>query len=167
MKHSRGPDGKPVGCAHDNHLFDTHEYEVEFTDGTCEKDQANVIAKNMFAHVDNEGRQYALLKVIIDHCKDNTAVPISEGMVQSANGTERPKITTCRWELLACFKDGSFDWVKLKDIKESNIIKVAEYAFANHIVKEPAFKCWVPQVLHWWNHIISKVKSHYWCMTHS
>ena len=49
MKHSRGPDSKPVGHAHDNHLFDTHEYEVEFTDGNCKKYQVSVIAKNMFA----------------------------------------------------------------------------------------------------------------------
>ena len=81
MKCSWGPDGKPVGHAHDNHLFDTHEYEVEFTDGTCKKYQANVIAQNMFAQVDDKGRQYALLKEIVDHCKDNTVVPISEGTI--------------------------------------------------------------------------------------
>ena len=50
-----GPNGKPVGHAHDDHLFDTCEYEVEFMDGTREKYQANVIAKSMFAQVDDEG----------------------------------------------------------------------------------------------------------------
>ena len=60
---------------------------------------------------------------------------------------------------LACFKDGSLNWVKLKDIKESNISKVAEYAVANCLVEEPAFKWCVLQVLCQQNCIISKVKS--------
>ena len=64
------------------------EYEVEFTDGTREKYQANVIAENMYAQVDDEGLQYLLLQEITDHRKGNSAVPISEGTVRSANGTE-------------------------------------------------------------------------------
>ena len=34
IKRSRGLDGEPIGRAHANPLFDTREYEVEFTDGT-------------------------------------------------------------------------------------------------------------------------------------
>ena len=30
-KHSRGHDGKPIGVAHNNPLFDTREYDFEFT----------------------------------------------------------------------------------------------------------------------------------------
>ena len=37
IKRSRGLDGEPIGHAHANPLFDTREYEVEFTDGTHEK----------------------------------------------------------------------------------------------------------------------------------
>jgi hypothetical protein len=54
-------DGEPIGHVHANPLFDTREYEVEFTDGTNEKYQANVIAKNIFAQVDSEGNQYLLV----------------------------------------------------------------------------------------------------------
>ena len=49
IKRSRGLDGEPIGRAHANPLFDTREYEVEFTDGTHEKYQANIIAENMYA----------------------------------------------------------------------------------------------------------------------
>jgi len=57
-------------------------------------------------------------------------------------------------------------WEKLKDLKESNPIKIAEYAVANCISNEPAFQWWVPQVLRRRNRIISKVKKRYWRTTH-
>jgi hypothetical protein len=56
--------------------------------------------------------------------------------------------------------------VKLKDLKASNPIELAEYAVANQIVKGPAFKWWVPNTLHKQNHIILKVKKKYWWMVH-
>jgi hypothetical protein len=35
VKRSRGLDSEPIGRAHANPLFDTHEYEmIEFADGT-------------------------------------------------------------------------------------------------------------------------------------
>ena len=120
----------------------------------------------MYAQVNNEGNQFQLLEEIIDHCKNHTAVPISEGMIQSASSDEKPKVTMRGWELLVKFKDQLLDWIPLKDLKESNPIKLGEYAVTNHIVKEPALKWWVHKVLHWWNHIISQVKTHYWCTTH-
>jgi hypothetical protein len=101
----------------------------------------------MFAQVDSEGRQYQILDEIIDHRKDNTAVPISEGMIQGPNGEMKPKITTQGHEFLCSFKDGSMDWVKLKDLKESNGIEIAKFIVANCLVEELAFKWWVPKVL--------------------
>ena len=55
IKHSWGLDGNPIGHVHSNPLFDTREYEVEFTDGTTDKYQANIITKNMYAQVNEEG----------------------------------------------------------------------------------------------------------------
>ena len=48
---------------------------------------------------------------------------------------------------LATFKDGSMDWVKLKDLKQLNLIEVTKFIVMNHLVKEPTFKWWVPNVL--------------------
>ena len=42
--------------------------------------------------------------------------------------------------MLVKWKDGSSDWMDFKALKESNPIEVAEYAVANKIVEEPAFK---------------------------
>jgi hypothetical protein len=58
VKHAKRTSGKPIGCAHSNLLFDTREYEVEFTNGSTENYFANVIAKRMYAQVDSKGNQY-------------------------------------------------------------------------------------------------------------
>ena len=81
-------------------------------------------------------------------------------------GTNSQKITKCGWELLVDRKDGSNSCMKLKDLKEYSPIEVAEYAVANLIVEEPAFKWWVPHMIRKRNRIISKVKSRYWKTTH-
>ena len=64
------------------------------------------------------------------------------------------------------WKDCSTDWIKLKDIKDSYPIQVAEYTAANRLSDEPAFKWWVLTVLRKRNRIVSKVKSRYWKATH-
>jgi hypothetical protein len=161
-----GLDDEPIDRAHANPLFDTREYKIEFTDGTREKYQANVIAENMFAQVDNEGIQFLLLQEITDHKSDNSAIPISKGMIHGANGQSKPKITTRGWSLLVQWKDGLISWEKLKDLKASNPIEVAEYAIANRLIEEPAFKWWAPHLLRRQNRIISKEKSRYWKTTH-
>jgi hypothetical protein len=58
-------------------------------------------------------------------------------------------------------------WVKLKNLKESNPVELAEYAVANRIAEEPAFKWWVSNTLRKRNRIISKVKKKYWQTTHN
>jgi hypothetical protein len=166
VKRARDINGNPIGRAHSNPLLDSREYHVEFTDGTQERYAANIIAENMYAQVDEEGRQFQVLEEIVDHMKDNSAVPISEGYTTSRNGERKPKITTKGHKLLCRYKGGSTGWQKLKDIKESNPIEVAEFAVANNLVEEPAFKWWVPSVLRRRNRIISKAKSRYWRTTH-
>ena len=169
IKRARGQDGEAIGRAHTNPLFDTREYDIEFTDGTIERYAANVIAENMFAQVDEEGNMYSILKEVMDHRKTNEAVPISEANISTyfRERTEpKPKRTTKGWELLVQWKDGSSSWEKLKDLKASNPIEVAEYAVANRLVEEPAFKWWVPYTLRKRNRLISKVKTKYWRTTH-
>jgi hypothetical protein len=77
----------------------------------------NIIAENMFAQVDTEGNQYLLLQEITDHRSNNSAIPISEGMVHGYNGQAKPKVTTRGWFLLIQWCDGSVSWEKLKDLK--------------------------------------------------
>jgi hypothetical protein len=68
---------------------------------------------------------------------------------------------------LVSWKDGSTDWIPLKDLKESNPVEVAKYAVANKIAEEPAFAWWVRDVLRPRDRVIKKVKStKYWLRSH-
>ena len=162
VKRLRGPDGKPIGVRSTNPMLDTREYEVSFPDGATKAYGYNVIAENLFAQCDDEGNQYYFLEEISDHRTDGTEILKEDGFIQSRNGNQVPKITTRGWELSVEWKDGSSDWVPMKELKASHPVQLAEYAIANRIQDEPAFKWWVQDVLKKRNRIISKIKSRYW-----
>ena len=119
VKRAKGSSGEPLGRAHTNPLFDTREYIVEFTDGTTQNYFANVIAENMYSQIDADGHQYQLLQEIVDHRSDGSAVTRDNGFHRSKNGNRVPRPTTKGWHLLVAWKDGSTDWIKLKDLKDS------------------------------------------------
>jgi hypothetical protein len=56
-------------------------------------------------------------------------------------------MTTRGWDINVEWKDGTSSWIPLKDLKDSNPVKLAEYAKANHLASEPAFAWWVQKVL--------------------
>ena len=165
VKRARTDDGKAIGTAHSNPILDTRSYEIEFTDGTRDKVTANTIAENMYAQIDDQGNSFLLLDEIQDHRKDGTALTEQDAYVYRGHNKHR-KPTTKGWELLVAWKDGSSSWMKLKDVKDSNPVEVAEHAVANRIQDEPAFAWWVKPVLRRRNRIISKVKKKYWRTTH-
>ncbi len=99
-----------------------------------------MIADNIYAQVDDEGNMFQLLDEIMDHKKNDMVIDIANGVVTSLSGNVKPKITTQGWQLLVMWKDKSTSWVKLKDLKASNPVELAEYAVANWIAEEPAFK---------------------------
>ena len=103
----------------------------------------------MFAQVDSEGNMYSIVKEISDHRMTDAALKRGVTIRTYWSGTTRetPRKMTAGWELLVEWKDGSSSWEKLKDLKASNPIEVVEYAMANWLVDEPAFKWWVPYVL--------------------
>ena len=71
--------------------------------------------------------------------KDDTAVPMSEATFTTKSGQTRNKKTTKGWKFCIQWNDGKCEWVKLKDLKESHPVEVAEYAKANQLLQEPAF----------------------------
>ena len=164
-KRARDNEGKPVGRRHANPLLDSREYECLLEDGTLFRYNANVIAENIFSQCDDEGRMHAVLQEIKDHKKDRRAIHISDGHKLNRKGSRVHRATTKGWKLLCQWKDGSSDWVELRHLKDPNPIEVAEYAVANRIQEEPAFKWWVPETLQTRNRIIGKVKSRYWWKT--
>jgi hypothetical protein len=165
-KRARTEAGSLIGTGHSNPLFDTREYECIFDDGTVERYTANIIAENLYSQCDSEGHSFLVLKEIVDHEKDNSAIPIADGFVVSHNGNRVPKKTTRGWKLLCQWRDGSSSWVPLVELKDSNPVELAEYAVANRIHEEPAFRWWVADVLRRRNRIIAKLKRRYWRVTH-
>jgi hypothetical protein len=75
-------------------LLDSRLYEVEYIDGHVEELTANVIAENLIAQVDEEGRSQMMLESILDHRVLQDAIPQSEGTYVNSYGVKRRKATT-------------------------------------------------------------------------
>jgi hypothetical protein len=102
---------------------------------------------------------------IVDHRKTSEAIKKEEGTYKRGL-VEVKKKTTKGWDLLVSWKDGSENWVALKDLKASYPVQLAQYATDNKIADEPAFAWWVPHVLNKKVAIIKKIKSKYWEKSH-
>jgi hypothetical protein len=159
-------DGNPIGKAHKNPLLDTRAYEIEYIDGHQETLTANIIAENLLSQVDAEGHRQIILDEIIDHRTTRNAISKANGYYKTRQGIPRKKITTRGWEICVLWKDGSTNWVSLKDLKHSYPVELADYATINNIANEPAFAWWVPFVRKKRASILSKLKSKYWQRTH-
>ena len=113
--------GKPRGVASstNNPLTDTREYEVEFIDGRIEVLIANVIAENLLAQIDEEGRRFLLIDQIEDFQRDESALTGNDASYKTSSGMKRRKRTTRGWKFYVRWKDGSADWTTMKDLKDS------------------------------------------------
>ena len=120
----------------------------------------------MYAQVDLEGFTLCLLDSIIDYKTDETAVTKDQMYVVTRRGQRRMRKTTCGWKLLVLWKDGTEQWIPLKDLKESHPIEVAEFAKARGIDDQPAFIWWVPYTLRKRDVIVSAVKARTRKVTH-
>ena len=89
-----------------------------------------------------------------------------DAFITTRTSTKRRCETTIGWELLVQLKDGSTNWITLKDLKKSYLVQVAEYSVGARISIELAFAWWVPYTLKKRNRIVAKIKSKYWIRTH-
>jgi len=165
-KRFRDKNGMPIGTANENPLLDTRMYEVQHIDGSKQALAANIIAENIFDSVDGTGRQELQIDTIVGHRKTTEAIPKGEEFVRASNGVNRRIETTKGWEVLIQWNDGSTTWNKLKDVKDSFPVQLAEYAVLNKISDEPAFAWWVSYTLKKKARIISKIKSKFFKTTH-
>jgi hypothetical protein len=166
VKRATDEDGKPLGTPDDNPLLDTSQYVVEYIDGVCEVLTANTIAQNILSQVDDNGYGGRELDEILDHRTTDKAVPKEKGWITTGTGTRRRIITTKGWEILVQWKDGSSDWIALKDLKNTYPVELAEYAVKHELQEMPAFAYWYKHVLKKRDRILSKLKTKYWERTH-
>ena len=154
-------DGKPIGIANKNPLLDSRVYEVEYNDGSMEAITANIIAENILSQVDDNRNKQMMMEEIMDHCKT------SEAMNKDDPNYIRGKTKTTKgWEICILWKDTSFTWVPMKDLKHAYPVELAIYAKANKLSNEPAFEWWINHVIKKKHQIISKIKSKYWQRSH-
>jgi hypothetical protein len=78
--------GDLIGHSNANPILDTRLYEVEFPDGSEATYSANVIAENMLSQCDSEGRQYLLVRHVVDHKKDDDVALKPEDAYVTVNG---------------------------------------------------------------------------------
>ena len=161
IRRKRDIDGELVGNSSSNPILDTSIYEVEFDSGETEAYTANIIAEHIYSQVDEEGYTHYMLNEIIDHRKDDSAVSKEDGFVITKSGRKYPRRTTKGWQFCCKWNDESTSWHTLKDVKESHLLQVAQYAIDNGLVDEPAFAWWVPHTVKKRDRIIRAMKKRY------
>ena len=157
VKRKRNVDGNLIGRAHPNPILDTRRYEVRFPDGELTELSANAIAESLFAQCDEDGYEYVLLDSITDHRKNDKATKKADQKI-NVNGRQCLRRNTHGWMMCCLWKDGSTSWVKLRDLKESHPVMVAEYAVAHGLEEEPAFNWWISHVLRKRERIVKMVR---------
>jgi hypothetical protein len=156
VRHKRELDGTVRGRANANSMLDTRTYEIEFPDGRSDEYTTNVIAENMYAQCDIEGRKYNLMESIFDHKTDEHAIKPADMYIKNGSNKKGRK-TTKGWNFCVEWKYGTTSWERLVDLKESNPVEVAEYAAAKSLLDTPAFVWWAPHVLKKRSRIIAAV----------
>jgi Reverse transcriptase (RNA-dependent DNA polymerase) len=159
-KRVRDDDGNYVGRAHANPIVDTSVYEIEFEDGDSGTYAANIIAENIFEQVDAEGNTFMLFDDIVDFKRGTSAMTVEEATIV-VNGRSSPARTTRGWKFCVRWKDGSTNWIPLKDLKESHPVQLADFVKAHGLENEAAFVWWVPQTLKRRERIIKAAKTRY------
>jgi hypothetical protein len=127
-----------MGRANTNSMLDTRTYEIEFHDGRSDEYTANIIAENMYAQCDIEGRKYNLMEGSVDHKTYGHAVE-PDYMYIKHGSNKKVRKTIKVWKLCVEWKDGTTSWERLADLRESNPVEVAEYASAKSFLEAPDF----------------------------
>ena len=155
--------GNPIGSSNPNPILDTRIYQLEFPDGRVEEYGMNLIVENLLSQVDQDGWDAGIFSEIIDLRRDiDIAIPAGPNATVAVNGRDKPIITTKGWDVLIKWTDNSSNWISLSVAKQSYPIQIAEFAIANKLDNEPAFKWWVKHTMKKRDRIISKINtSHY------
>ena len=103
-----------------------------------------------------------LFDEIIQHRILSGAIPREEETLRTNSDDIRMKRTTRGIELCTQWKDGSTDWVFMKDLKDSYPIELAKYSVIQKIDDFPVFAWQISHILRKRQSITSKLKTKYW-----
>ena len=96
-------------------------------------------AENIYARVDRKKHLHCRLEEVVDNWVDKGAMIKRDVFHICPNGVKIPKEDHSGWSFLVKWKGGEYEWTKLKDLKMSNPVNLAQYVMTNAIVDEPAF----------------------------
>ena len=85
------------------------------------------------AKVDDHGNIQLLIEEIEDHLINEESIPMNQGTYKTKSGFDRNIRTTKGWEFYVRWKNGSGDWIKMKDLKYSHPVPLANYSVANKL----------------------------------
>ena len=91
---------------------------------------------------------------------------MNQGTYKTKSGFDRNIRTTKGWEFYVRWKDGSWDWINMKYLKDSYPVPLSYYSVANKLQDKPSFAWWVPYTTKKKIVIISKIKYKFWNKTH-
>jgi hypothetical protein len=101
----------------------------------------------MYTQINTEGKQYRFFVGIINHRKNSKAIDKAY-QYSVMHGKQAKKRTTAGWQFEVEWKDGTTSWLPLKELKETNPVKVSNYAIANSIDSKPNLNWWTKDLLH-------------------
>ena len=136
---SLAPGSSIIRYYNNNLVLNTLAYDVEFPDREVREYIANIIVENMLTRVDSDGYITIVLDCVFDFEKDNTTYEIKDRYLYEKNSRRRLQKSIQGQKLKVLQKDRTTNFISLKDIKESTLIEVAEFAKARNIYYELAF----------------------------
>ena len=80
-----------------------------------------------------------MLNQVIGHRTDGSKLIDKNAFITSSNGIKQQKEITKGHQVLLKWKDGTSTWNQLKDVKDSYLVQLADYAIENRLDKLPAF----------------------------
>ena len=99
----------------------------------------------MISQVHSEGHHYQFLTEVTCHKKENRTINKVNCFIKSSNGNLQRNRTTHGYKTLVECKDGSVDWVPLKDLKQFNPVELDEKYVSDEISDELFFRWWVKE----------------------
>ena len=157
--HVTDENGNIIGQAKKKRNLNTLLCEVELMDGEYVQYTANVIAQEIYSFVDPEGHHDIIIEEIVDYAKDSKYTVKKGDEFFYNKGRNHRRRTTAGWKVLTWCKDGSEQWIPLKDLKASYLVQVSLLSKARGMLEKSAFAWWTPYVLKKAERIISKVKT--------
>ena len=89
VKRAKDHEQNKKGHSHQNPIFNTCTYLVEFAGSSVGEYLANIIAENIYSQIDSKGCLYAVLKEVSGHHKvPGVALEKNENYILSTTGTK-------------------------------------------------------------------------------